>query len=32
MKKRIIVIKKGMEKRELLEALCCAGPLIPLFM
>lgn len=32
MKKRIVVIKKGMEKKELLDAVCCAGALIPLYM
>ncbi len=32
MKKRIVVVKKGMEKKELLEAVCCAGAVIPLMM
>jgi hypothetical protein len=30
MKKRIVVIKKGMEKKELIEGFCCPAPVITL--
>ncbi len=32
MKKRIVVLKKGMEKKELLQGFCCAGAVIPLMI
>jgi hypothetical protein len=30
MKKRIIVVKKGVEKKDLTEGFCCSGPVIAL--
>jgi hypothetical protein len=30
MQKRIIILKRGIEKKELIESLCCPGPVIPL--
>jgi hypothetical protein len=30
MKKRIVVLKKGMGKKELLQGFCCSGAIIPL--
>jgi hypothetical protein len=30
MQKRIIILKRGIEKKELIEGFCCPGPVIPL--
>lgn len=30
MKNRVVVINQGVTKKELIDGLCCFGPLIPL--